>query len=291
MAPDTIIGRADELGAVERFFDGELSGARGLLIEGDAGIGKTTVWREAVRIAEGAGSVLTSRASEAEVRLSFTVLGDLLVPALNDDLFAELPVGQRRGLEAALLLAEHSSTRPDARAVSLAVLAVLRALARTGTLTIAMDDLQWVDAPSARALTFALRRLEAEPVTVVAARRVEPGAGEPLDLVHNLPGGLQRITLTPLGEGSLGRLLRRRLDREFPPPLVRRIHEASGGNPFFGLEIGRALAAGDAEPRPGEPLPLPADLKELLRDRLSALSDGARSVLLIAAASVHPTPA
>ncbi len=289
MAPDTVIGREKELAAVGRFFDREARGARGLLIEGDAGIGKTAVWREAVRIADASGTVLASRASKAEAKLSFAVLGDLLVPALNDDVLGALPLGQRRGLEVALLLAERASTRPDARAVSLAVLAVLRTLAGIDSVTIAVDDIQWVDPPSARALAFALRRLEAEPITVVAARRVEPGANEPLDLASNLPGGLERITLGQLDEASLGRLLRRRLGGDFPPPLVRKMHEASGGNPFFALEIGRALVAEDAETRPGEPLPVPVDLKPLLQDRLSALSDEARSVLLIAAASAHPT--
>jgi DNA-binding CsgD family transcriptional regulator len=289
VAPDTIIGRADELGAVERFFGREPSGARGLLIEGDAGIGKTTVWREAVRIAEGTGSVLASRASEAEAQLSFTVLGDLLVPALNDDVLARLPVGQRRALEVALLLAEHASTHPDARAISLAVLAVLRALTSAEAVTIAVDDVQWVDAPSARALTFALRRLEAERVSFLAARRVEPGAGEPLDLVRDLPGGLERITITQLDEGSLGRLLRRRVDREFPPPLVKKIHEQAAGNPFFAIEIGRALGTKTLSLLPGEPLPVPRDLEQLLQRRLSTLSSGARRACLFIAASPAPT--
>jgi predicted ATPase len=152
VAPHSIIGRAQELDIVVRFFDGEPSNAHGLLIEGEAGIGKTSVWREAVRIAEGRGLVLTSRASDAEARLAFTVLGDLLVPALNDDVLAELPVGQRRAIEAALLLAEPTRTRPDSRAVSLAVLAVLRVLAANGPMTIAVDDVQWVDTRGERIL-------------------------------------------------------------------------------------------------------------------------------------------
>lgn len=289
MAPETIIGRTDELDAVRRFFDREPSGARGFLIEGSAGIGKTTLWREAVLRAEGTGPVLTSCASEAEARLSFTVLGDLLVPALNDDVLAELPVRQRRGLEVALLLADHASTRPDGRAVSLAVLAVLRALARTGAVTIAVDDIQWVDAPSARALTFALRRLDTEPVMFIAARRVEPGAGERFDLAHDLPGGLDRITVAQLDEVSLSRLLRRRFDREFPPPLVKRIHEQTAGNPFFAIEIGRALGTGTPSLLPGEPLPVPRDLEDLLDRRISALSPGARDASLLIASSPAPT--
>ncbi len=289
VAPDAILGRTSELAVVARFFDRDASGTHGLLIEGEAGIGKTTVWREAVRIAGSRGRVLTSRASETEARLSFTVLGDLLAPVLDEDVLAHLPSGQRGGLEVALLLAESTRARPDARAVSLAVLAVLRVLAQEGPVTVAVDDVQWVDAPSARTLEFAIRRLHVEPVTVVSARRLEPGSGYPPDLVRDLPGGFERISLGPLDEVSLGRLLRRHLERQFPPPLVKRIHEETRGNPFFAIEVGRFL--GDETPslRPGKPLPVPRDLEALLHGRLSQLSAGARTASLIIAASPVPS--
>ena len=86
MAPDTVLGREDELAAIASFFDDDRPTPRALLLEGEAGIGKTTLWREAVRLAEGRGRVLASRASEAEAKLSFTVLGDLLTSALDDGL-------------------------------------------------------------------------------------------------------------------------------------------------------------------------------------------------------------
>ena len=288
MAPDAILGRDQELVAITSFFDNERSGPRALLLEGDAGIGKTTLWRESVRLAESKGLVLSSRASEAETRLSFTVLGDLLVPA-SGRAMEELPAAQRNALEAALLLGGPARSRPDARAVSLAVLGVLRALASVAPLTIAIDDVQWTDTPSVRALVFALRRLRDEPVRVVAARRSGSGLPDPLDLVASLGAGVDRLTIGPIAPIPLGRLLRRRLDRDVAPPLVRRIHEASGGNPFFALEIGRALRGGDALLNPGQPLPVPADLGVLLRRRLTALPRSARDALLLAASSAQPT--
>jgi hypothetical protein len=116
--------------------------------------------------------------------MSFTVLGDLLIPALDEDLLGRISAVHRRGLEAALLLAEPTDAGPDQRAVAHAALSVLQVLAGTGRITLAVDDVQWVDAPSARALTFALRRLESEHVSVVATRRLERGAwNEPMDLV------------------------------------------------------------------------------------------------------------
>lgn len=288
MAPDAIFGRDGELAAITRFLEAERAGSRALVLEGDAGIGKTTLWREAVRLAESRSLILSSRASEAEARMSFTVLGDLLVPALEGPM-ADLPAGQRNALEAALLLGRPARTRPDARAVSLAVLGVLRALASGAPLTIAIDDVQWVDAPSARALAFALRRLANEPVTVVVAKRSAVGPPDPLDLVASVGAGVERLTIGPVAPIPLGRLVRQRLDRDFAPPLVRRIHEASGGNPFFSLEIGRALTGDDALLNPGEPLPVPSDLRDLLRRRLTALPRSARVALLLAASAAHPT--
>jgi DNA-binding CsgD family transcriptional regulator len=288
VAPDAIFGRDEELSAIRRFLDDERTGPRALVLEGDAGIGKTTLWSEAVRLAGGKGPVLSSRASQAEMKLSFTVLGDVLVPAL-DGADQEVPVGQRDALEAALLLGTRSRSRPDARAVSLAVLGVLRALASVSPLTIAIDDVQWVDGPSARTLAFALRRLMDEPVTVIAAQRSASGAPDPLDLAGWLRDGVDRLTIGPIAPGPLGRLLRQRSGRDFAPPLVRRIHEASGGNPFFALEIGRTLEGEDTLLNPGEPLPVPSDLRDLLHRRLTAIPRSARNALLLAASSAHPT--
>ena len=143
MAQDTILGREEELAVIARFVDDDRPGARALLLEGEAGIGKSTLWREALRLAEGKGGlVLASRAAQVEARLSFAVLGDLLTPILEGAI-EELPPGQRGALEAALLLGPPVRSRPDARAVSLAVLGVLRSLAAVGPVTIAIDDVQW----------------------------------------------------------------------------------------------------------------------------------------------------
>ena len=287
MAPDAIFGRDGELAAIARFFEDGRPRSRTLLLEGDAGIGKTTLWVEAVRLAKSRSRVLSSRASQAETRMSFTVLGDLLVPALEGPM-AELPASQRNALEAALLLGKPTRTRPDARAVSLAVLGVLRALSSGAPLTIAIDDVQWVDAPSARALTFALRRLMDEPVTVIAAQRSASGVPNPPDLLGSLQDSADRLTVGPIAAAPLGRLLRRRLDDDFAPPLVRRIHEASGGNPFFALEIGLALRGEGELLKPGEPLPVPSNIRDLLRRRLRALPRSARGALLLAASSAQP---
>jgi predicted ATPase len=111
VAHDAILGREEELAAIARFIEQDRSGSRAFLLEGEAGIGKTTLWREGVRLAESKGLVLASRASEVETRLSFTILGDLLALALAGAL-EELPAGQRGALEATLLLGPPASFAP-----------------------------------------------------------------------------------------------------------------------------------------------------------------------------------
>ena len=288
VAPDAILGRDEELAVIHRFFDRQPDGSGALLLEGDAGIGKSTLWREAVRIAGANSRVLASRGAETEATLSFTVLADLLEPALGE-VVDGLPVPQRRALQAALLLEDpEGSTRPDARAVSLGALGAIRALATRGPVTIAIDDVQWADAPSDRALSFALRRLVDERVTVVTSLRSAAGSPVPPGLTSALPD-LHRLSLGPLDAAAVGGMLRRRLGSRFPHPLVERIHTASGGNPFFALEIGRAIDLDGALPSAGEPLPVPDDRRALLRKRVATLPTDAQGVLLIAAASTNPS--
>jgi DNA-binding CsgD family transcriptional regulator len=285
VAPDTIVGRQRELGTVKRFLD-DASLPRTLLIEGEAGIGKTTIWTEAARLAGADGRLLTARPSESEAKLSFSVLTDLLAPTLSE-VRDELPVPQVRALELALLLkAPAVGARVDARAVSLGTLGVLRSLAARMPLTIAIDDVHWIDAASSRSLAFALRRLVDESVTVVAARRV-PGPREPIGLMNM--AAFYGLRLGPLPVEAIAQSLHQ-VDGAFSRPLVKRIHEASGGNPFYALEIGRALTRpSSAHPRAGEPLPVPDDLQTLLRDRLKPLSAEARDALLVVAASPSPS--
>jgi DNA-binding CsgD family transcriptional regulator len=282
VAPDTVVGRELELDAATRFLNGASSRPGALLLEGSAGIGKTTVWREVVGRAGGRSRLLSAQPSENESKLSFSVLTDLLAPTL-DEIRGQLPVPQRRALEAAMMLrAPAAGSRVDARAVSLATLGALRSLAEHTPITIAIDDVQWADAPSARSLSFALRRLADEPIIVIAAKRIAPGLEEPIGLANM--STFQALELGPLSVSELARVLHR-LERPFPRPLLERIAKASRGNPFFALEVGGALVRSAFRPNAGEPLPVPEDLHALLSERLAILSPSAREALLVAAAS------
>jgi hypothetical protein len=279
-----ILGREGELARVESFIGSVSEGPSALLLEGAAGIGKTTVWHAGVSIARARGHrVLACRAAESEARLSYAALGDLF-----DIELPELPAPQKRALDAALLRAEIEGAPPDQRAVSVASLGVLRALATSGPVVLAIDDVQWLDVPSARVLAFVVRRLEEAPIRILMALRVGSG-GDPLGLGQTGPVPLQRVPIGPLREEAMIRLLRARTEGDLTHPILLRLHRISEGNPLFALEIARALTAQGVRPAPGEPLPVPEDLRALLGTRLAALPSSAADGLLVVAAASRPT--
>jgi DNA-binding CsgD family transcriptional regulator len=282
---DGILGRDAELAQIKDFLESVSGRPSSLLLEGAAGIGKTTLWRAGVSIARARGHrVLSCRAAEAEARLSYAALGDLFDFELPD-----LPAPQQRALDAALLRAELEGAPPDQRAVSVASLGVLRALAASDPVIIAIDDVQWLDAPSARVLAFMVRRLEDAPIQILVALRVGSG-GDPLGLGRVGPSpSLRRVSIGPLREEAMTRLLRDRTGGELTHPILLRLHRISEGNPFFALEIARALTGQGVRPAPGEPLPVPEDLQELLGARLAALPSSAADGLLVVAAAARPT--
>jgi DNA-binding CsgD family transcriptional regulator len=282
-----IIGRDGELAELRRFLDTAERVPAVFLIEGEPGIGKTSLWMAGVELARARDlRVLAAIPATAETRLSFAALADLLGPVLVDVLVT-LPPPQRRALEVALLLEDTEGPPPDHGAVAFAFLGALRALAREGPVVVAVDDIQWLDGPSAFMLEFALRRLRDEPVAFLLALRTgeEPG---PLGVERALPEeGLRRLTVGPLSLGALHRLLSDRLDVALSRPKLRRLRELSGGNPLFALELGRAVHRGAIRLEAAEPLP--GTLASLVRDRLMLLPAETQVALLAASAVSHPT--
>jgi DNA-binding CsgD family transcriptional regulator len=280
-----LVGREEELGAIVWLLDAheELWGAA--VLPGVAGIGKTTLWLAGVEAASARGyRVLSSRPSEAETRFSFAGLSDLLGSAASDVL-PQLPPVQQRALGAALLLGE-SEIHADDRAVAAAFLGALRLLAADSHVCLAVDDVQWLDVASLVALQYALARLDREPVAVLLAVRGEP----PTWLRRAVPEGrLRTVQVGGLSLGAIHELLRARLDAAFPRPTLLRLWETSRGNPFFALELASALQRKGGTLAPGEELPIPSDLDELLHARLAGLSAPALEVTRLVAALADPT--
>ncbi len=284
-----IVGRVGELASIEGFLDRAAVRPVVLSIEGEPGAGKTTLWLEAVsRSRRKFFWTLSCRCVEAEAKLAFTALADLIAP-VADEVVADLPLPQRRALEVALLQADPvRGSRVEQRAVSLALLGSLRLLAQVAPVVVAVDDLQWLDVPSARVLAFALRRLEDDRVGIVATRRVSENAPLELDQLAT-DHEFERLVLKALEVHDLHRVFEAHLGRTFPPPTLKRIHRTSHGNPLFALELARTLlerGLGSAE----EPLPLPEHLAGLLHRRLAALPAKTRTALAAAAALPEPTP-
>jgi DNA-binding CsgD family transcriptional regulator len=280
-----IVGREEELASVRAFIEGRTLPAA-LLVEGEAGIGKSTVWHWGVDHARLHGfRVLLSRPVEAERGLAHVGLGDLLEGVL-DDVLPSLSPPRRRALEVALLLEETSAGGVDPRALGIATRNALQLLAGEGRLVVAIDDLQWLDASSKAALSFALRRLGASRVALLLARRFVDGT-QPSGLERALGvERVERLRLGPVSVGALHRLLRDRLGRPFARQTLLRIHERSGGNPFFALELAQAL---DTDVDPTQPLPVPETLEELVRGRISDLPASTRTALALASALGTPS--
>jgi DNA-binding CsgD family transcriptional regulator len=278
-----VVGRETELAEVEGFLDSIEEGFAALVLEGEPGIGKTTVWEEAVSRARQRGyRTLVSRPAQAEAKLSFAALTDLLEP-VEPGAFDALPEPQRHALEAALLRVSGEGSRPQPRAAAAGLRSILIGLAGESPVLLAIDDAQWLDAASARALAFALRRLGGGRVGALVTRRPDIDAFR--DLVEIPPARL--VELDALSLAAIHEVLKRRLGRSLPRPLLVRLFQTCGGNPLFALEIAREI--GQAGIGPADPLPVPRDLRRLVRRRLGRLSPAAQEALLAAAALGEPT--
>lgn len=275
-----IVGRDSELAVVDAFLGDRGTGA--LTIVGEAGIGKTTLWREAVLRARHKGArVLSSRPTEAERKLSFAGLTDLL-DGLDEDVFAALPVPQRDALDVVLFRAK-TGLQPERRLVATAVLSVLRGLAAGGEVVVAVDDVPWLDAPSAAALDFAVRRLGDLPVRLLVSARSE----NERDAHVRLDGASRRLELGPLSVAALHRIVSEMLGTTFPRPTLVRIADASAGNPLYALEIARLLAT-TARSHGAVAMPVPEDLRALVAKRVASVPPRTRGALLRAAALARP---
>jgi DNA-binding NarL/FixJ family response regulator len=239
----------------------------GLALRGEAGAGKSTLWRAGIDAAAAAGHrLLRSEPSASETDLSFAGLSDLLAGVLPS-VAAEIPGPQLEALEVALLLRHAGAEPPTARAIALAVLTALRAALSEGPTLIAIDDVQWLDEASRDALAFALRRLSIGPLSLLVAARAEaavdpltagtpPPSGGWQDLLTALPAA-EIIDLAPLDMWQIQNLL---------PPTVsaaqaREVARQSRGNPFWAKEIAANLGSADS--------PVPP-LARTLTDRLAS---------------------
>jgi DNA-binding NarL/FixJ family response regulator len=278
-----VVGREPELAAVREWIDAP-SPTPALVLTGPAGIGKTTLWEAGVAIArDRAWTVLVSRASEAEVELSFAGLTDLL-DAVGASLVAKLQAPQRRALEVALARAEPVGAPPEPLAIAAALLNLLRDESLGDRVLIAVDDAQWLDRASAAALAFASRRVLGERVRLLLTVRADHSSA----LERAVPA--RRLEVSAMTMVEAQRLLSEQLGLSVPRPLMSRLVETAQGNPLVVLELGRLLLErGTLEL--GTELPVPELAGELFGARVQALPTLAGDALLVAALSGQLTRA
>ena len=217
-----------------------------------------------------------SRPAEAELPLGYAGLGDLLGAAVAQIVDA-LPGPQASALSAALLLGIAGQPSSPLLVAS-ATTNALRRLAETGPVVLAIDDAQWLDVASARALAFAVRRLDGLPVGVALTLR--SGSEEPLSLETEDPGRTSVLRLPGLDLETISSVIRSRVPSELPRRRLIRIHERSEGNPMFALQL--AAAGADRGP-------LPASLEGLVEGRLRAAPALATPAIEVVAV-LGPTP-
>ncbi len=275
------VSRQAEEHALVEFLDSVPEWPRAVVIEGDPGIGKTTLWLDALNRARERGfRVLTSRAAVAESVLAYASLADLL-STVDESEWVDLPAPQKHGLEAALLRRVDDAQETDARAVAAAFVAIVDRLAAQGPVVIAIDDLQWLDTSSANALAFAARRLPKEAALLCTART--EAAVSWLQLPSS--DAVRRIRLRPLTVGELRHVLMLRLGSTVARPALLRIHEIAAGNPFFAVELAREIGAH----RRNTEFSLPSSLGDLVNSRISRVGADAEDALLAMASLPDPT--
>lgn len=295
-----LVGRVDEVTTLDGFLADPLAEPRALLIDGEPGIGKTTLLHHLLAIARGRGyAVLACRPSRSETDLSYAGLVELL-GGVDDAVVGALPAPQARVLRV-LLRREEPDSAVDRLSLGVATVAAVRIVASTRPVLLAVDDAQWLDQPTATNLAFVVRRL-AGTTTRIAVVRNEggwstPGAaqratGEAVDwrteLTRAMPEGrLDTVSLGPIGPSELSRVLRRVLGWVPAWPRLVRIAELAAGNPLYALELTRAFGAAPSSDDLDRGLP--DGVVGLARARIVKLPSRVRKAVELASVPRAPT--
>jgi ATP/maltotriose-dependent transcriptional regulator MalT len=258
-----------------------------LILDGEAGIGKTTLWLAAVEEARERGFlVLSTRTSASESVMGYTALADLLSP-VEPSAWADLPVPQRQAVDRVTLRTNDGNGQAytDRRAVAAGFMSVVDQLTRDCPVLLAIDDVQWLDSSSVHVLEFVARRLKG-PVGMLAAVRTPATRPTNAAWLRSLPPDrLNRITLRPLTVGALHAIVLQRLGRSYSRPTMLRIHQTSGGNPFYAIELARSIEDERTDGRSA----LPRSLTELVDQRIASLDQRTESALLACSCLATPT--
>jgi DNA-binding CsgD family transcriptional regulator len=274
-----LLGRQREREVLGRLLGAARGGDGGVLVvHGEPGVGKTALLDWTVE--EGRQfRVLRTVGVEGEMELPFSALQQLCSPTL--DRSERLPEPQRDALSVAFGLS--AGQAPNPFLVGLAALGLLSEASEERPLLCVVDDAQWLDRASARALAFVARRLLAEKIALVFAAR-EPG---------DELAGLPELRVESLGHRDARTLLESVLPARLDEHVLDRIVRETHGNPLALLELPRGLTPIQLAGGFGLPpaVPLSESIEESFTRRLAKLPGDARRLLLIAAADPMGDPA
>jgi DNA-binding CsgD family transcriptional regulator len=235
-----LVERDQELAALERLLADARSGTGSvLLLEGSAGIGKTSLLAAAREPAAESGMrVLQGRGTELEREYPLGVARQCLEPAVRPEADRERLLRGAARLAGPVLLDVPEALEATPVGILHGLYWLVANLAEEAPVLLVVDDAHWADEPSLRFLAYVARRVESLPVALlVATRPAEEGA---LAAIGDDPA-TTRIEPPALGLEGVGRLLREHgtVDDAF----ARACHDATGGNPFLLGELVRALRA------------------------------------------------
>ena len=267
-----LLGRVRESAVLDRLAENAAAGRGGaLVVHGDPGVGKTALLQYTVAAHEAFG-VLQTAGVEGEMELAYAAVQQLCSPRL--ELLERLPDPQQHALAVAFGLRAGQASDPFL--VRLAVLGLLSAAAADRPVICVIDDAQWLDLESARALAFVARRLLADRIAMVfAARRMDV-----------LLAGLPELHVAGLGHRDSRALLESVLPARLDESVFERIVADTHGNPLALLELPRGLTPAQLAGGFGLPgaLPLSDRIEESFTRRLARLPRAARRLLLLASA-------
>jgi DNA-binding CsgD family transcriptional regulator len=268
-----LVGRDPERIALRRVMADARTGRSAVLgLVGEAGIGKTALLADAAEHAGGM-RILRARGIESEADVPFAGLLERLRPALGA--LGDVPAPQAAALQGALAL--RPARAQDRFAVGAGTLSLLAAYAEREPVLVLIDDAHWLDAPSAEAILFAIRRLLADAVAVLIS--VRDGHASLLDR-----GGLPILRVTGLDGQGTRELLARAAGHAPSEDVARRLYAATAGNPLALLEVA-PVAAGVVASEIDVPVPVSRQITEAFLDRSAPLPSRTRRALTLAAAS------
>lgn len=269
-----LIGRDHELSVLDQALRAAIGGRPQLVVvEGAAGIGKSALLRHFARAVDDRVAVLRASGDEAEQHLDYGLIEQLHAEAAADGLLVPAMFGR-------------DGPRPDPLDIGASLVQVATEASTGQPLLLLIDDVQWGDAASLQAITYALRRLRDQPVLTVMAQRPDVPALTPLARLCQDERGI-RLGLDGLASSHLDTLLRHTRGIALGEQAARRLHDHTDGNPLQALTLADELDTETITSGLG-PLPAPRSYATLALNRLSGCTP--ETERLVAAVAVVGTP-